>query len=132
STDVVTFAGGELMMLGAYIGLFAIVFLHLDYLIMVAIAVAALFLVGAAFERVTLNRISGERYSRHAELVPLVVATIGLSFLLKGVVRVVPYTEEVRRLPPMLTGPPIFLGDIVLQRQDVVIVAAATLVMLAL
>jgi branched-chain amino acid transport system permease protein len=132
STDVVNFAGGELMMLGAYVGLFAIVFLHLDNLVMVVLAVAAVFVVGAAFERITLNRIAGERYARHAELVPLVVATIGLSFLLKGGVRVVPYTEEVRRLPPMWSGPPIFIGDIVLQRQDLVIVAAATLVMLAL
>jgi branched-chain amino acid transport system permease protein len=62
----------------------------------------------------------------------MVVATIGLGYLLKGVVRVVPYTEEVRRLPPLLAGPPIFLGDIVLQQQDIAIIAATVVIMLAL
>ena len=78
--------------------------------------------------------VRGRRYAKNAEavLVPMVVATIGLGYLLKGAVRVVPYTEEVRRLPPLLPGPPIFLGDVVLQHQDVAIIAATVVIMLAL
>src|SRR5678815_2596200 len=52
--------------------------------------------------------------------------------MLKGSVRVVPYTEEPRSLPPLFTGGPIFLGDIVLQRQDVAIVVISVLIMVAL
>jgi len=132
STDVVNFAGGELVMLGAYVGLLALVFLELPYAVMFALAVVAVFAVGAAFERGALNTITGRRYAAHADLVPLVVATVGLGYLLKGIVRVVPYTEEVRRLPPLVAGPPLFFGDVILQRQDLAIVAVTVVVMLAL
>jgi branched-chain amino acid transport system permease protein len=134
STDVVNFAGGELLMLGGYLGLLALIFFELSYPVMIVVVVVAMYAVGALFERITLATVRGHRYSKNAEadLVPMVVATIGLGYLLKGVVRVVPYTEEVRRLPPLLAGPPIFLGDIVLQQQDIAIIAATVVIMLAL
>ena len=93
-----------------------------------------MFAFGALFERITLSAVTGRRYSKNAEadLVPMVVATIGLGYLLKGAVRVVPYTEEVRRLPPLLSGPPIFIGDAILQRQDIAIIIVTVIMMLAL
>jgi len=134
STDVVNFAGGELLMLGGYLGLLALVYFELSYPLMILAVIVAMYLVGALFERITLATVRGRRYARNpeADLVPMVVATIGLGYLLKGAVRVVPYTEEVRRLPPLVTGPPIFIGDVVLQRQDVAIMAATVVVMAAL
>jgi branched-chain amino acid transport system permease protein len=132
STDVVNFAGGELVMVGAYIGLLCIVSFDLNYALMLLIVMLAMFVFGMAFDYVVITKISGRRYSAHAELVPLVVATIGLSYALKGAVRVIPYTEEVRRLPPLLSGPPVFMGDIVLQRQDLAIVAVTIAIMILL
>ncbi len=134
SSDIVNFAGGELLMLGGYLGLLALVYFDLSYPLMIVAVVVAMFVVGALFERITLATVRGRRYAKNSEadLVPMVVATIGLGYLLKGAVRVVPYTEEVRRLPPLVTGPPIFIGDVVLQRQDVAIIAATVVVMLAL
>jgi len=134
STDVVNFAGGELVMLGGYIGLLALTYFELDYALMFVVVIVAMYAVGALFERIPLSTVRGRRYARNveADLVPLVVATIGLGYLLKGAVRVVPYTEEVRRLPPLLAGPPIFLGDVILQRQDVAIMAVTVVVMAAL
>jgi branched-chain amino acid transport system permease protein len=132
STDVVNFAGGELMMVGAYIGLLCIVSFDLNYGLMFLIVMLAMFVFGMLFDYVAITKISGRRYSANAELVPLVVATIGLSYALKGAVRVIPYTEEVRRLPPLLSGPPIFFGDIVLQRQDLAIVAVTITIMILL
>jgi branched-chain amino acid transport system permease protein len=134
STDVVNFAGGELLMLGGYLGLLALIYFELSYPVMVIAVIVAMYVVGALFERITLGTVRGRRYSKNAEadLVPMVVATIGLGYLLKGAVRVVPYTEEVRRLPPLLSGPPIFVGDVILQQQDVAIIAATVVIMLAL
>jgi len=132
STDVVNFAGGELVMVGAYVGLLCIVHFHLNYLVMIAIAVVTIAAVGALFERLSLNTIAGRRYSKDAALVPLIVATVAFSFMLKGIVRVVPYTEEVRRLPPLATGRPVFIGDVVLSRQDLAIIGVTVIVMLAL
>jgi branched-chain amino acid transport system permease protein len=132
STDVVNFAGGELVMLGAYVGLLGLVYFELPYALMFVLTIVVVFTTGAVFERVTLNTISGRRYSANADLVPLVVATVGLGYLLKGLVRAIPYTEEVRRLPPLIGGPPIFLGDLILQRQDLAIIAVTIVVMIAL
>jgi branched-chain amino acid transport system permease protein len=133
STEVVNFAGGELVMLGGYAGLLFLIWLDLAYPIMFVLVPAALFLVGSLFDRITLDKVSGRTLlAKHVDLVPLVVATIGLSYLLKGAVRVVPFTEEVRRLPPMLSGPPVFFGDIVLQQQDIAIIALTTLIMVLL
>jgi branched-chain amino acid transport system permease protein len=132
STDVVNFAGGEFVMIGGFLGLATLTLFKLPYLVMCLIVIAATFVIGGAFERITLNRVRGRRYSKDAALVPLVVATIGLSYLLKGAVRVVPYTEEVRRLPPLLAGPPIFFGDVVLERQDLAIVGVTVLVVVGL
>lgn len=132
STDVVNFAGGEFVMLGGYLGLFFLVYLGAPYALMFVAVPVGVFVVGALFDRITLNRVGGRTLAKHVDLVPLVVATIGLSYLLKGAVRVIPYTEEVRRLPPLFQGAPIFLGDVVLQLQDAAIVMVTTLVMIAL
>jgi branched-chain amino acid transport system permease protein len=132
STNVVNFAGGELVMVGAYVGLLGLIYFTLSYAIMFVLAVVVMFGVGALFDRVALGTISGRRYSTHVDLVPLVVATVGLGYLLKGAVRVVPYTEEVRRLPPLLSGPPIFIGGVILQRHDLAIIAVTVVTMIAL
>jgi branched-chain amino acid transport system permease protein len=89
STDVVNFAGGELLMLGGYTGLLALIYFELSYPLMFVAVIVAMYVVGAAFERITLSTITGRRYSKKAEadLVPMVVATIGLGYLLKGVCR---------------------------------------------
>ena len=132
STDVVNFAGGELVMVGGYVALLCVVSADLSLAIVLAAAPLVLFALGALFDRLTLTRVAGSTLSRHVDLVPYVVATIGLSYLLKGAVRVVPFTEEVRRLPPLFSGPPVFIGDVVLQRQDLAIVFVTAVVMLLL
>src|SRR3974390_1401551 len=78
STDVINFAGGELVMFGAYVGLLSLVYFKFNYAIMFFLAVIVVAIVGALFERITLTTIIGRRYSAQIDLVPLVVATIGL------------------------------------------------------
>jgi branched-chain amino acid transport system permease protein len=132
STDVVNFAAGEFVMIAGYIGLFLLEWCHLPYVLMALLAIGVAAALGAAFERLALSRIVGVRYAAEAALVPMVVATMGLSFALKGLARVVPATEDVLRLPPLFAGPSVFIGNIVLQRQDIGIVVVAILVMVLL
>jgi branched-chain amino acid transport system permease protein len=132
SSDVVNFGGGELVMIGGYLGLLAAEALGFGYWLIFPFVVVCAFTIGALFDRITLHRINGRTYSRQAALVPMVVATIGLSYLLKGAVRVVPYTEEPRRLSPLWQGEPVFIGDVVLQWQDIGIIAVTTIIMLGL
>lgn len=132
STDVINFAGGEIVMIGGYLGMLALLYLELPYFAIFPFSVAATFALGAVFDRVVLNKVLGRALPGQSILVAMVIATVGLSYVLKGSVRVVPYTEEVRRLPPLFEGAPIFLGPVILQRQDIAIVAIAVLIMLAL
>lgn len=132
ATDVLNFGGGELVMIGGYLGLLVAVQFGLGYPVIFVVVVAAGFTVGALFDGVTLRRIGGRRYARETAIVPMIVATLGLSYLLKGAVRVVPYTEEPRRLEPLWRGAPLFIGNVVLQWQDVGIVAVTTAIMVGL
>jgi branched-chain amino acid transport system permease protein len=132
SSDVINFAGGEMVMVGGYLGMFALLWLDLPYLAIFPFAALVIFVIGALFDRIALSRAVGQSVPGHSVLVAMIIATVGLSFTLRGIVRVIPYTEEVRRLPPISSGAPIFLGPVVLQRQDVAIVVAALAIMAAL
>lgn len=132
STDVINFAGGEVVMVGGYLGMLALLSFGLPYILIFVASAAAMFALGAAFDRVVLNKVLGRALPGQSILVAMVIATVGLSYVLKGSVRVVPYTEEVRRLPPLFSGEPVFLGNVILQQQDVAIVVISILIMVAL
>jgi len=132
SSDVINFAAGEMVMVGGYLGMFALLWLGLPYVAIFPFAAVAIFIVGALFDRVVLGRAAGRSVPGHSVLVAMIIATVGLSYVLRGIVRLIPYTEEVRRLPPITSGAPIFLGPVVLQRQDVAIVLTALAMMAAL
>lgn len=132
SSDVINFAGGEMVMVGGYLGMFALLWLELPYVFIFPFAAVMIFIVGALFDRVVLTRVVGRSVPGHSVLVAMIIGTVGLSYVLKGVVRLIPYTEDVRRLPPFSTGAPIFLGPAVLQHQDIAIVVAALAIMAAL
>ncbi|MCC6473506.1 MAG: branched-chain amino acid ABC transporter permease [Burkholderiales bacterium] len=131
STDVINFGGGEMVMIGGYLAMFALLAIGLPYAGAFVFAAVVAFMVGAAFDRVVLDRMLGRALPGQSVLVAMVIATVGLSYVLKGLVRVVPYTEEVRRLAPLFAGDPVFLGPIILQRQDIAIVVIAVLLMRA-
>ncbi len=132
STDVINFAGGEVVMVGGYLGMLGLLYLGLRYIAIFVFSAAITFALGALFDRIVLHRVLGRAVPGQSILVAMVIATVGLSYALKGSVRVVPYTEEVRRQPPLFSGEPIFLGPVILQRQDIAIVVIAVLIMLAL
>ena len=132
STDVINFAGGEIVMVGAYVGLAGLVSLQLPYPLVFVLGAVVTFVIGAFFDRVVLTKVLGRSVPGQSILVAMVIATVGLSYALKGTVRVFRYTEEVRRLPPFVTGEPVFLGPVVLQRQDFAIVGVSIVLMLAL
>ena len=85
STDVVNFAGGELVMIGAYLGLFILLGLEWPYVALFVMVPIGSFVLGGLFTRFSLDKVSGRAMVKHANLVPLVVATIALSYLLKGI-----------------------------------------------
>jgi branched-chain amino acid transport system permease protein len=131
STEIVNFGGGDVLMFGAYVALLCIDHFGLGYGATLLVTSGTMFLVGAAFEVAVLRQVRG-KLSPNRVLVSLVIATIGLAYALRGTVRLFSYTDDVRRLPVVLHGPPLFLGPIVVQRQDIVIMATTALMVLAL
>ncbi len=132
STDVINFGGGEVVMVGAYLGLLGLQYLQMPYMLIFAFSAAITFVLGALFDRVVLTKVLGRAVPGQSIMVSMVLATVGLSFMLKGTVRLFPYADDVRRLPPLFTGEPIFLGPVIVQRQDIALVVVSLVVMVAL
>ncbi|UOM36560.1 branched-chain amino acid ABC transporter permease [Acuticoccus sp. I52.16.1] len=124
SSEAVNFAAGDLVMAGAYLGLFLLTSADANYAVAFLVVGIAMFAVGVAFERtaiITIVRRNAGR-TRDAALIPIVIATFGLSYIIKGLIRVSPYSDDVYRLPTVWRGPPIFIGQLVIPRQDIVVV----------
>lgn len=132
STEVVNFAGGEMVMIGAYLAMIPLLLFELPYAAAFAAVLVVTFGIGAGFERVVLKSVLRRAPPGQSVMVSMVIATFGLSYVLKGSVRLVPYTEEVRTLPVIVEGTPLFLGPVVLPLQDLAIVAVTLLIVAAL
>ena len=59
SSDVINFAGGEMVMLGGYLGMFGLLWLGLPYLLIFPFGALMIFIIGALFDRVVLTRVVG-------------------------------------------------------------------------
>lgn len=130
STDVINFAGGDLLMAGCYLALIVLA-REAPFWVAAMVSVLGIAIIGAGFDRLVLDRIA--RHIRGQDImVAMVTATIGLSYVLKGTVRALGYADEVRSLPPEFTGPPLMIGNVFLLRQDIGILLSAALVGLLL
>jgi branched-chain amino acid transport system permease protein len=132
STEVVNFAGGEVLVFGTYLGMLALMYFELPYVAAFGFAAIGMFAVATGFEMIVLRTIAGRHRHGPTTLVALVVATVGLAYILRGAVRLFSYTEEPRRMPSLFRGPPIEFGQALLQRQDIAIIVISILLMLAL
>src|ERR1044072_4328833 len=77
SSDVINFAGGEMVMIGGYLGMFALLWLGLPYLFIFPFAALVIFVIGALFDRVVLTRVVGRAIPGQRILVAMVVGPVG-------------------------------------------------------
>ncbi len=104
ATEIVNFAQGELMMLGAFAGLGLMTLLGLPFWLAVPSAIVAMALVGVLIERVVIRPILGQ------PAFSIVMLTIGVGYVARGLITMmpnigtethtlaVPYREDVLRL----------------------------------
>lgn len=128
TTDVPNFAQGEIFMIGGYVALTLLLIAGLPFAVVIPVTVAAVALIGALFQKVVMERVTHSR----GVGVQLVIATLGLAYLLKGVVRQTGLGDTPRSLPPLVSTDAVIIGDAVLTRLDIVIFAVAVTVMLLL
>ncbi len=84
ATETVSFAQGELMMLGAFVGLAAMTFFGFPYWMAVPAAIAAMALFGVLAERAVIRPILGQ------PAFSIVMLTIGMGYVARGLITMVP------------------------------------------
>ncbi|MHB1407870.1 MAG: branched-chain amino acid ABC transporter permease, partial [Desulfitobacteriaceae bacterium] len=107
SSDAINFAQGELMLIGTYVALTLVASYHVPFLIAFLITLAFSAVLGLLVERVVLRPFIGE------PILSMIMATIGLSSLLGGVVHVI-WGTDTRVFPAVFPDTPLNLGGIVI------------------
>jgi branched-chain amino acid transport system permease protein len=126
STGHINFAHGELLMIGSFFAYSLITQFHVVYLLALVLAVVLTLLLGAATDRLVYRRLARSHDST------LVLATVGLSFLLKGVARHFwGGRGEYLSIPPIVDPAPVFVFGVPVLAQQVVVLGAAVVIMLA-
>jgi len=108
ATNIINFATGEFMMIGAYIFYSLTVYLNLSPLLSFPLVVAGAALLGAIVERLILRHMLGRPN------ISIVMVTIGLSSILLGVAEMI-WGSSFRSFPPLFPRKPIIIGEIVLR-----------------
>src|SRR5690349_11835411 len=121
TTDVPNFAQGEMMMIGGYVALSLLLLAKLPYAAVIPLTLVIVALGGALFQRVVMERVTGSR----GVGVQLVIATLGLAYLLKGLVRQTGLGDTPRSLPALVSSDAVLIGDAALTRLDIAIFVVA-------
>lgn len=126
TTDVPNFAQGEMLMMAGYVALSLLLLAELPYAAVILVTLVVMTMGGALFQRVVMERVTGSR----GVGVQLVITTLGLAYLLKGLVRQTGLGDTPRSLPSLVSSDTVMIGDAVLTRLDIAIFVTAVVVML--
>ena len=125
ATEVVNFAQGELMMLGAFVSFTFISTLGLNYWLGFAATVACMAILGALMERLVVRPILG--YPQFS----IVMATIGLGMVLRALSGMLWGTDDLRIETPFSKGV-VHLGPLALSADNVSIIVATAILCVVL
>ena len=122
ATETVSFAQGDLMMLGAFGGLVAMTMLGFPFWLAVPSAIVAMALVGVLTERVIIRPVLGQ------PAFSIVMLTIGLGYVGRGLVTMIPNIgTETHTLPVPYKDQVWNLGALVLNVEQMVVIASTVL-----
>ena len=127
ATETVSFAQGELMMLGAFCGLALLTMLGFPYWLSVPCAVLAMALFGFGVERLVIRPILGQ------PAFSIVMLTIGLGYVARGLVTMIPAIgTETHTLPVPYKDQVWRLGELVLNVEQLVVIGVTVALCAAL
>ena len=127
ATETVSFAQGDLMMLGAFCGLGLVSWLGWPYWVGVPSALAAMAITGWMIERVAIRPILGQ------PAFSVVMLTFGIGYVARGLVTMLPNVgTETHAFPAPYKDTSYDLGGVVLGASQVVVVAATAVLCLLL
>ncbi len=127
ATETVNFAQGDMMMLGAFFALTASVAMGWPYWATILFAIAVMAVVGMVLERVVLRPVLGQ------PAFTVVMITIGVGYVLRGVVTMVPgWGSDTFTLPTPFSEGVLKLGPIIFAVQQVAVIAMTSALCLVL
>ena len=129
ATETVSFAQGELMMLGAFGGLACMTFLGFPFWLAVISAIGAMAVFGVLLERVVIRPILGQ------PAFSIVMLTIGIGYVARGLITMIPNIgTETHTLPVpykdmiwKLGGDANGIGALVVNIEQVVVIASTAM-----
>ena len=127
TSEVPNFAQGELLMGAGYVALYLLVFRNAPPVVAIPLTLVAAFVVAALFRGVVLRKVANSSGSP----VNLVIATLGLSYVLRGLVRGTGFGDTPRTFPPLAPTDSIMIDQASVTILDLVIFCAAILTMAA-
>lgn len=121
ATETVNFAQGDLMMLGAFFALTASVMMGWPYWATILFAIAAMAVVGMLLERIVLRPVLGQ------PAFTVVMITIGVGYVLRGVVTMVPaWGTDTYTLPTPFSEGVLKLGGVIFAVQQLAVIGMTT------
>jgi branched-chain amino acid transport system permease protein len=122
TSNTINFAQGEFVVLPAFAMVFFLRTLHLPFALALAATVAvSTLLLGLVVKKALVDRLL------NAGVLPLVIATIGLSMLIRNSLQVF-WTSLALPFPPVFSAAPIRAGGVVFSFEDVMTVVSAAVV----
>lgn len=124
ATGIINFAQGELFMFSGFVAWMLHVQFGVAYLPTLLLAVAAGFALGFVTDMVAFRPL------KKADIVSLVLATVGLSFILRGTARLIWGGKgDYLSFPPITSPEPIMIGEIMVIPQQLAVLAGAVAIM---
>ena len=117
ATEAVSFAQGELMMLGAFCGLAAMAMMGFPFWIVVPAVILAMALFGFGLERVVIRQVLGQ------PTFSIVMLTIGIGYVARGAITMIPAIgTETHTLEVPYKDQVLALGTVVLAVEHLVVI----------
>ncbi len=127
ATETVTFAQGEMMMLGAFGGLACMTLLNFPFWLAILCSVLAMALVGVLLERVVIRPVLGQ------PAFSIVMLTIGIGYVARGLITMIPVIgTETHTMPVPYKDQVWKLGALILNLEHLVIIAVTAVLCAAL
>ena len=127
ATETVSFAQGDLMMLGAFCGLACMTMLGFPFWLAVLSAIVAMAVFGVLLERIVIRPILGQ------PAFSIVMLTIGIGYVARGLITMIPgIGTETHTLPVPYKDMTWKLGGLVLSAEQLVVIVVTALLCLGL
>ena len=124
ATQVVNLALGDLLMIGGFLAYSFHILAGLPYIPSLLLAITCSFVIGVATERIVFRPLL------QATLLSTLLATVGLSFVLKGTGRAIWGAKgDYIPFPPLIATDPILFGEMLIMPYQLVAFAASILIM---